>query len=163
MLSFTAIDFETATGFQNSACSVGIISVNGGKITDEFYTLIKPPHNEFWWQNIRIHGITAEKTRKAPVFDEIYDEIKKRLAGRVIVAHNESFDRNVLKKTMNYYYLDYAELNLSDKWECTYKIYRAKGYKPATLSTCCQYMGIELVHHEALSDARAAAKLYLLK
>ncbi len=163
MSTFTAIDFETATGYQNSACAVGIVTVEAGAIIDEFFTLIRPPHNEFWWQNIRVHGITPEKTKKAPAFDEVYDEIKKRLTRRIIVAHNESFDRNVLKNTMNHYYLDYAELNLADKWECTCKIYRAKGFQPATLSVCCQHMGIELNHHEALSDARAAACLYLLK
>jgi DNA polymerase III subunit epsilon len=163
MQSFSAIDFETATGYQNSACAVGIVTVENGRIIDEYFSLIQPPGNEFWWQNIRVHGITPQHTRKAPDFSEIYPEIKKRLKGRIVVAHNESFDRNVLKKTMNYYYLDYTELQLPERWECTFKIYKAKGFKPTNLHVCCQKMGIDLIHHEALSDARAAAKLYLLK
>ena len=163
MPSFTAIDFETATGYQNSACAVGIVMVERGKIIEEFYTLIQPPNNEYWLQNINIHGITPKHTRHSPTFSAIYPEIKKRLSKRVMVAHNESFDRNVLLKTMNHYQLNYSELYLTEKWECTCKIYRAKGFNPATLNACCRQLGIDLVHHEALSDARAAAKLYLLK
>ena len=34
------------------------------------------------------------------IISKVYPEIKKRLAGRTIVAHNESFDRSVLQKTM---------------------------------------------------------------
>ena len=49
-LTFTAIDFETATGHQNSACAVGIVTVESGIITNEFYSLIQPPRNEYMWQ-----------------------------------------------------------------------------------------------------------------
>ncbi len=161
MKTFTAIDFETATGKKNSACAVGIVTVENGKIIDEFHTLIQPPENEYNWHNINVHGITEADTVNAPFFNEVYPEIKKRLFGRTIVAHNESFDRSVLRKTMKNYSLDYSELNIEDQWDCTLKIYRAKGYKPASLDACCKIQGIKLNHHEALSDARACAMLYL--
>lgn len=51
-LSFVAIDFETATGYMESACSVGIVTVTDGIITDEYYSLIQPPENEYWRSNI---------------------------------------------------------------------------------------------------------------
>ena len=51
--------------------------------------------------------------------------------------------------------LDYADLNIADRWECTYKIHGA------SLDVCCEAMNIQLNHHEALSDARACAMLYL--
>jgi DNA polymerase III subunit epsilon len=54
-------------------------------------------------------------------------------------------------------------LNIAPRWECTVKIYKAKGIKPTKLSDCCREMNIKLNHHEALSDARACAKLYLLQ
>jgi DNA polymerase-3 subunit epsilon len=41
------------------------------------------------------------------------------------------------------------------------KIYRKKGYKPATLDACCRTENIALNHHEALSDARASAQLFI--
>ncbi len=160
-MNFTAIDFETATAKRYSACAVGITTIENGKIIDEYNALIQPPNNEYSYYNIKVHGITENHTANALIFPDVYPEIKKRLAGQTIVAHNESFDRSVLKKTMEYYHLDYSELGISDQWECTLKIYRKKGYQPATLDVCCKRQGIQLNHHEALSDARGCAMLYL--
>lgn len=162
-MTFTAIDFETATGYRNSACAVGIVTVEEGTVTEAWHTLIQPPHNRYWMQNIQVHRITPEQTIMAPDFEEIFPEIEKRLKGRTVVAHNESFDRSVLKNTMNYYALPYENLGLSERWECTMKIYRAKGFKPAKLDACCARMGVQLNHHEALSDAKACAQLYLMR
>lgn len=161
MRSFVAIDFETATGHPYSACAVGIVTVEDGLITDEYYSLFQPPDNEYWMKNISIHGITPSMTRDLPGFHAIYPEVKKRLTDQIIVAHNEGFDRNVLKQTMSVYRLDYDELQLHERWECTCNIYRSLGYKPTTLSACCERQGIPLKHHEALSDARGCARLYL--
>ena len=162
-MTFTAIDFETATGYPESACAVGIVTVNDGVITEEYYTLIQPPNNEYWYQNIMVHGIKPIETLNGKTFDQLFPEIQKRLFGRKIVAHNEAFDRRVLTKTMKAYGLYYDELEIADMWECTCKIYRKKGYKPANLKHCSDLNNIQLVHHEALSDARACAKLYLLR
>ena len=158
--SFIAIDFETAIG--HHICSVGIVTVEDGKIVDEFHALIQPPNNEYNWHNVKVHGITESDTMNVSLFDGVYPEIKKRIAGKKIVAHNESFDRNVLTKTMVDYNLDYSDLDIPEKWECTLIIYRAKGYKPAKLNACCEIHNIEIKHHDALSDARACAKLYLI-
>lgn len=160
-MNFTAIDFETATG--HHPCSVGIVTVENGIIVDEFVTLIKPPNNEYNPFTIRVHGIYPRDTMNAKTFLQVFPEIEKRLQNRVIVAHNESFDRNVLMKSMAHYGLQYDDLNIAMKWECTVKIYKAKGLKPTKLSDCCREMKIQLSHHEALSDARACAKLYLLR
>ncbi len=159
-ISFVAIDFETANPKWTSICSVGIVTVENGVITDEYHALIRPPDNEYNWYNTKIHGISKKDTENAPSFAEIYPEIKKRLRCRTVVAHNESFDRTALKRTMDEYGLDYSDLNISDRWECTVKIYRKKGFRAAGLRNCCKVLGIELDHHNALSDARACAILY---
>lgn len=161
-MNFTAIDFETATGHYYSACAVGIITVEDGIITEEYHSLIQPPDNEYWYRNTQVHGIRPADTVRSPRFDVLYPEIHKRLFGKKIVAHNESFDRNVLAKTMGFYGLQYVDLDIADRWECTVKIYRAKGYPKANLRYCADRNGIALNHHEALSDARACAKLYML-
>lgn len=161
-MNFVAIDFETATGSRHSACAVGMVTVENGIIVEEFQSLIQPPDNEYWWHNIQVHGIRPQHTIQSPTFDEIYPELRKRLYGRKVVAHNESFDRSVLTKSMGYYQLDYSDLELPNRWECTLKMYRAKGFAPAKLDVCCNAMNIKLNHHEALSDARACAKLYML-
>jgi len=110
-----------------------------------------------------VHGIKPIDTLYEKTFDGHFAEIQKRIQGRKLVAHNEVFDRKVLKSTMHYYGLYYDELELSAMWECTCKIYRKKGYKPANLKHCATLNNISLNHHDALSDALACAKLYLLR
>lgn len=159
-MNFTAIDFETATGHRHSACSVGIVTVQNGEITEQYYSLIRPPDNAYWSMNIGVHGIRPADTAKASDFAGLYPEIHRRLAGRTLVAHNAPFDRGVLRKAMAHYGLDYEALQLRG-WECTCNIYRRKGFRPANLAACCERLGIELDPHEALSDALACARLYL--
>jgi len=159
-MNYVAIDFETATSKRNSVCSVGIVTVEDGEIIEEFHALIQPPNNEYNWHNIQVHGITEDDTINSPSFEHVYPEIKKRLAGKITVAHNESFDRSVLKNSMLDIGIDYSDIDLPEKWECTLKIYKTMGYQPAKLNVCCEYHGIELQHHDALSDARGCAKLY---
>ena len=162
-MDFVAIDFETATFDKSSACAIGIVTVENSIIVEEYYTLIRPPHNQYFWRNIQVHGIQPHETEHEADFDFLFPEIYNRLEGRTLVAHNESFDRNVLKGTMAYYGLDYDAHQLPFRWECTCKIYRRKGYKPASLNACCSRKGIELNHHHALSDAIGCAKLYMMQ
>ena len=161
-MTFCAIDFETATGKRSSACAVGIVTVENNTIIDQYHALIQPPDNDYFWRNTQVHGLTASDTRHAPLFPQVYPEIRQRLMGKTIVAHNESFDRSVLKNTMAFYGLDYKELGIADTWECTLKIYRGLGYQPASLDACCRRNNIPLDHHEALSDAVGCARLYAL-
>lgn len=160
-MTFTAIDFETATGYRNSACAVGLVRVESGRIKDQFCSLMRPPGNEYWSRNIAVHGILPEDTLDAPSFSELFPRFRHFIEGRMLVAHNAPFDRSVLVKTMDHYALDYAGLHVS-QWECTLKIYRSKGFKPCRLNDCCSRLNIVLNHHEALSDALGCAHLYLL-
>lgn len=159
--NFVSIDFETATFSRSSACAVAIVTVEDGKIVDRYYTLIQPPNNFYYWQCSAVHGLRASDTLDAPLFVDVYPEILKRLRGRTIIAHNASFDKSVLTACIADAQPDSNPLDLSIAWECTLKIYRAKGYKPCSLSDCCQALDIDLNHHHALSDAEACAELYL--
>jgi DNA polymerase-3 subunit epsilon len=151
---FVAIDFETAVN--HHICAVGIVSVKDGKIVEEYHTLIQPPNNKYNWHNTNVHGIVANDTKNTPLFDSLFPEIEKRIKGQTVVAHNESFDRSVLMKTMRDYKLNYEILDLPNKWECTYRLHGS------ALNICCEKHNIELKHHEALSDAKACAELYLI-
>ena len=158
--SFAAIDFETAKG--HHICSVGIVTFKDGEIIEEFHALIQPPNNDYNYHNVQVHGITEDHTRFSPNFKAVYPEIKKRISGIVTVAHNESFDRTVLLKTMSDYNIPHTDLVMEQRWECTLKLYRSKGYKPAKLDACCKVHNIALKHHDALSDARACGKLFII-
>jgi len=159
-MNFVAIDFETAVS--HHVCAVGIVTVEDGCIAEKYYSLVQPPDNYYNWRTVEVHGIRPQDTVQAPLFCDIFPEIQKRLEGKLVVAHNESFDRNVLKKSMADNCLDYDELNISDRWECTMKMCRKSDkYPSGKLNECCAVEGIKLNHHEALSDALACAQLYM--
>jgi len=160
--SFAAIDFELANGVRSSVCSVGIVVVENGEIIDNYYSLVQPPQNKYHWGNSRVTKISAKDTVNSPTFKEIFPEIQKRLQGRKMVAHNEGFDRDVLKTVMKYYKLRYKSLQLPEKWEDTVEIFQNLGAKSAKLNRLSESFGIEIEHHNALSDARATAMLYLI-
>jgi DNA polymerase III subunit epsilon len=82
-MTFTAIDFETATGYH--PCSVGIVTVENGIIVDEIVTLIKPAGNHYSPYTIAVHGIYPRDTATAKNFLEVFPEIQKRLQNRIIV------------------------------------------------------------------------------
>ena len=142
-MKFTAIDFETAVG-QDTACAIGMVMVDNGRIVDQFYQLIQPPGNKYTWRTTQVHGLSSRDTCDKPLLPAIFPEIKKRLIGRTLVAHNEAFDRNVLRKSIGYYGMDYDSLGLPRRWECTVKIYRSKGFSPCSLNVLCNQFGIEL-------------------
>ncbi len=158
---FIVIDFETATGYKDSACSVAIVTVEAGVIVEEYSKLIQPPENYYWKRfSEEIHHISASDTANAPTFDLIFPEIEKRLAGMTIVAHSEGFDRGVLGACMDRYGLESEHLDVNTPWECTVRKYHELGYYPASLDVLCEEFGIPLDHHQALSDARGCALLY---
>jgi DNA polymerase-3 subunit epsilon len=163
MHTFTSIDFELATSDYNSVCAVGLVSVLDGKIVNEYYSLVQPPENKYMWQTTRVHGIKAKDTANAPTFLDIFPEILPLVYGQKMVAHNEELDRKVLRRCMQHYGLVYEDLGLQEKWDCTSIIYKQLGFAKTKLSVVCEIMGIKLNPHDALSDARASAELFLFK
>ena len=57
MENFAAIDFETANFERSSVCSVGVVIVRDGEITDSFYSLIQPEPNYYNYRCMQVHGL----------------------------------------------------------------------------------------------------------
>lgn len=161
-MTFTAIDFETANNKRTSACQIGLVLVKDGKITKEFSSFIKPVPNYFLsWFTDEIHGIDKETVVNAPTFPELWEKISGFIENApVIVAHNAPFDMGVLKACLDSHNIT-ATLPV---YLCTVKESRIKlpNLRDHRLSTICNYFDISLDHHEALSDARAAAEIALV-
>jgi DNA polymerase III subunit epsilon len=151
--SFTAIDFETANPQRNSICQVGIVRIENDLVTQSISVLVQPPDNYYWDRFVDIHGISPRHTQHAPTFDKIWPQIEPFIEDQNLVAHNGfGFDFPCLKNTMAFYNM--APANFSG--HCTYKIYK-KG-----LAALCNQYNITLKHHDALSDAMACAKLFIM-
>lgn len=153
MNSFTAIDFETAQGYRWSICQVGLVRVENGKIVEEINLLVQPPNNYYWERFTDIHGISASDTRNSPTFDKVWHQIEPFITNQNVVAHNGlSFDFPVLSETLGYYGMQAPHYEK----HCTYRMFKDN------LASLCKIHGIALNHHDALSDARACAELFMM-
>lgn len=159
MMNYIAIDFETATGSMNSACSVATVEVRDGQLKEGWTTLIQPPGLRFDSFNIGIHGISPKDVADAPTFAEVWEELKERLAGKIVVAHNASFDMGVLKASLLANRLQAPDFRTC----CTVRI--ARKVWPALddhkLNTVGAHLNINFRHHRALDDARTCAAIPL--
>lgn len=157
MMNFAAIDFETATAARNSACSVAVVEVRDGQLYDSYYTLIQPPANRYNWFNTRIHGITREDTANVPGFADIWAELRTHLEGRIVVAHNSSFDMSVLRACLTESGLPAPMFSYCDTVKISQKVWpELENHK---LDTVGSFLHIDFNHHNALDDARTCAAI----
>ncbi|WP_153461892.1 3'-5' exonuclease [Sediminibacillus terrae] len=155
-MQIAAIDFETANRYRTSACSIGVVIADEKGIIDEYYSLINPLM-EFDSFNTYIHGINEQDVLDAPTFDELWPALIPYLSGRLVVAHNASFDMSVLRQTLDRYALIYPEFDYLCTVTMSKKVWpELPNHK---LHTVAAHNGIEFFHHNALEDARAAALL----
>ena len=159
MLNFAAIDFETANQHPTSVCSVGVVVVRDGVITDKFYSLVKPEPEFYSYWNVKVHGINVQDTQFSPVFPVVWQQIEPLIEGLPLIAHNKGFDENCLKALFRMYQLDYPDYD----FRCTLQLARRKwkGLLPDfKLHTVSLHCGFELInHHHALADAEACARI----
>ena len=106
MLNFAAIDFETANNQPTSVCSVGVVIVRNGQITDTYYSLIQPEPNYYLYWNTRVHGLTRVDTEEARVFPDVWKEVASKIEGLPLVAHNKAFDEGCLKAVFRCYQME---------------------------------------------------------
>jgi DNA polymerase-3 subunit epsilon len=158
LLDFTAVDFETGSGYRNSVCQAGLVRVANGIIVETYSSLIQPPNNFIRDDFTAIHSISPEDTKHAPSFAESYPRWKHLVKNQPLVAHNMKFDYSCLAACLR----EFCNLNMTFKTYCTMKIWRGV-FENAQLSTCCKGNDIELTHHHnALADAEACARLFIL-
>jgi DNA polymerase III subunit epsilon len=156
MIDFAAIDFETANQQRTSVCSVGVVVMKNGEITERYYSLIKPEPDYYLYWNTRVHGLTAQDTVNAPTFPEVWRQIEPLIEGLPLIAHNSPFDEGCLKAVFKMYCLDYPEY----PFHCTLQAARKqlKQLPNHQLHTVAAYCGYQLDnHHHALADAEACA------
>lgn len=161
MKDFAAIDFETANREPTSVCSVGIVAVHDGVITDRFYSLIRPEPEYYSYWNTRIHGLSFHDTENAPVFPEVWARAEPVIAGLPLVAHNSMFDEGCLKAVFRMYRMDYPDYSFFCTCRASRRIFR--GMLPNhQLQTVAARCGYDLkAHHHALADAEACAAIAL--
>jgi DNA polymerase-3 subunit epsilon len=156
MNRWAAIDFETATGQRASACALGVVCVDEGKVVERRQWLIRPPGNQYDHFNIAVHGITPDRTDDAPDFPQVWEEAQAFVTGRLVIAHNAGFDIGVIRAEC----LASGFTPADFEYACTLVLARRqwKGLGSYSLPWVCDHLGIAAgPHHDALYDASACA------
>lgn len=158
MNDFVAIDFETANACPSSVCSVGLVQVRNGEITDSFYSLIHPEPDYYAWFCRRVHGLGPEDTKDADIFPDVWRRAEALIGDLPLVAHNKQIDEHCLRSVMQVYQMDWPDY----RFYCTLKASRRKmpcleNHQLHTVASAC---GFDLLnHHNALADAEACAAI----
>ena len=159
MTDFAAIDFETANECPSSVCSVGVVIVRGGEVTDSFYSLIHPEPDYYKWFCQQVHGLGPEDTDDAPVFPRVWEKIEPLIEGLPLVAHNSRFDEGCLKSVFRVYQMDYPDYVFHDTLAAS-RCHFGNMLPNHQLQTVAAACGYDLLnHHHALADAEACAAI----
>lgn len=98
-LPLAAIDFESAgaaPGETDQPVQVGIVRVGSLSGKEEcFHSYIASAH-PVRWNAARVHGITTAMLKDAPPFASLWPDLRRLLAGSVIVGHNPATERRFL-------------------------------------------------------------------
>lgn len=157
--TYVVFDLET-TGIEvmtNGITEIGAVKIKGGKIAEQFTTLVKPdypiPENI-----IKLTGITPEMVQDAPRIGAVIPDFMKFTEGAVLVAQNADFDLRFIKR-----FAGAEEYDINNPVMDTMEMSRK--YLPQLrrndLHTLAEHFGIVFHHHRALADAYATAEIFI--
>lgn len=157
--TYVVFDLET-TGIElmsNGITEIGAVKLVGGKVTEQFTSLIKPDYH-ISEENIAITGITPEMVKDSPKISSVIPDFMKFIEGAVLVAHNADFDMKFIKR-----FAGAEEYEVKNKVLDTLELARANlpQLKKHDLHTIADHFGIVFHHHRALSDAYATAEAFI--
>lgn len=155
---YSVVDVETANPARRSICQIGLVLMSGTEEISATSWLVDPdgPVTLTW-----IHGITESRLKGAPRFPHIYDELISLIDGRPVVSHS-AFDPQAFRACTAYHGLPDLRGPWIDSMECLPDIPHARRPESLSLPDICAALSIPLAHHDALSDARAAARIAAL-
>lgn len=155
-LEYVAFDVET-TGFgkNDRIVEIGFVAFKNDKVLEEWSTLINPLRDV---GKTNIHGITPSMVSTAPLFEDVINDVFRMINGRVLVAHQFSFDARMLIQEL-------IRANTEGdigKGFCTMIASRRllAGTGDSLASTCAELRVESIKAHSALGDARMTMQIF---
>ena len=161
-LDFVVVDIE-ATGAKmppNRIIELGAYRIRGGRIVDEFVTLVNPEIAIPRFV-MALTGISNEMVKGAPLFAEVAPRWLEFVADAVLIAHNAPFDTNFINHEISRVYPGHRMIN---PHLCTVTLCRraVPGLANYRLDTVSEHFSIPIVaRHRAGSDALATAEVFI--
>ncbi len=156
---YIAFDVETPNYANDRISAIGITVIESGAIAEEYAFLVNP-ETAFAPFHTALTGITAEMVAQSPTFPVLWETIGPILDSGLLVAHNAPFDLSVLGRCLRDYGIFFHR---QVPYACTCQISRRllPQLPNHRLDTLCQYLHLELNHHQAGSDSRACGQILL--
>lgn len=157
---YAVVDVETTggqCGTGHRIIEVAVVVVQGTRREVVLDTLVNPGR-PIPSMITRITGITTVMVAGAPAFADIVDDVRRVLAGRVLVAHNLRFDRGFLAAELH----RAADLVLQGPSLCTVRLARrlVRGPESYGLDSLTTWFGWDNpARHRAAGDAWVTALL----
>jgi DNA polymerase-3 subunit epsilon len=156
---FVIVDLET-TGWSPAEAritEIGAVRFAGGRVTQEFCTLINPGH-AIPADISALTGISDAMVRRAPAIEAVLPRFLAFAGNCVLTAHNAPFDLGFLMAACGDCGLPWPELPVLDTVALARQVLDETEVSDRKLSTLATYFGAAtLPRHRALADARATA------
>ncbi len=155
MNHFMALDVETANADYSSICQIGIVEHRNGDQISTWSTLIDP-ETFFDPYNVEIHGVGPDRVKGAPTFGEAFPKLSELLTRKTVVHHGH-FDRTAFARCYDLHGLHPLECAWLDSTKIVRRAWPEFMQRGYGLKNLARHFAITLDHHDALSDAAAAA------
>lgn len=155
---FLAVDVETANTNPSSICQIAVVRFERGAAVDIWDSFIDPGE-PFAALNVALHGIDAIAVANAPDFPQIIEALSERLSGNVVATHMP-FDRIAVQSALAKHSVAPFECSWLDTASVARRAwprFAKRGYGLKSLAAWCS---IDLRHHDAVEDARAAGLIF---
>lgn len=153
----TIFDIEVLNQDPTSVCAIGIVELEGNKMTDSYYSLIKPRNLSFDPYRYKVHKIRPNHLVKERPFKAVWQDIKHFFENRIVVSHDIQGDMSYLREVLKQNKIPYPKLQMSCTNVLAHLVYpNLQKYNVAELSL---KIGFVFEAHHALGDALACAHI----
>lgn len=156
-MDFVAIDVETANPDVASICQIGIVAFENGSVKESWQSLVNP-EDYFDGINVSIHGIDEHAVKGAPTFPQVFETVRKWLAGAMVASHTP-FDRIAVARVVEKYGLEQVACTWLDTARVVRRAWPEFSQRGYGLANIASQLGIAFSHHNAQEDARAAGEI----
>ena len=141
-MRYVVLDTET-TGLDpddgHKIIEIGCIEILNRSVTNNTFHKYINPNREIDIEASKIHGLTYNKLKDKPLFEEVYEEFSDYISDSPIIIHNAPFDIGFLKKeysdlskTVNFF-----DNEIIDSLKMARKISPGKKYSRCAMREVC--------------------------
>lgn len=143
---YVILDTET-TGFNedDEVIQLTCVDLGGNVLYDSYFNPVKKSH----WAAVKKHKLSNDFLATQPLWKDEWEKINTTLKGKIILAHNASFDRRLIQQTCQRYGVEFHYIS---EYQCTMSFLKLKTGQ-SSLEKILKTLGYDF-NEESLHNAR---------